>query len=162
MSRNIWDKAPEDWAVIPTNGGWKRVGFRTVGILGAGLALAAEQRHRGFPDFVGAHNANGGHTSPGFDWSSRLIAFPTKPLDAARPHLSWKGPASLPLIATVASKLNQELLRFHAQIAPGRVWIPMVGCGLGGLMWEDVKPVLCEKLDNVISLWPDFLVFCVE
>ncbi len=124
---NILD-TPAEAIVIPVN---------TQGVPGAGLAKQAADRWplwarlyklacddwRLRPGTVVAHHIVGG--------APILIDFPTK--------TDWSEPSSLELIETGLQALQNWLLRspYVKSIA-----IPALGCGLGGLQWQDVLPLL--------------------
>lgn len=141
---DITDRKPgtTDWIVIPVNLCRKGNGEA---VMGAGLALWAKQRYPELPMVYGnqlyAHGI--GATIPrerfnpmllGVVPKRRVILFPTK--------RDWSQGADLDLIRAGAHYLVQAGVSLQAT-QPGRVLIPRLGCGLGGLDWhKDVKPVL--------------------
>lgn len=69
-----------------------------------------------------------------------IINFPTK--------FHWKGKSKLKDIEEGIDHLNLEIKRLHIT----SIAIPPLGCGLGGLEWNDVKPLILQKfhdLENV-------------
>jgi O-acetyl-ADP-ribose deacetylase (regulator of RNase III) len=63
-----------------------------------------------------------------------IINFPTK--------IRWDEPSKLEYI-----KIGLvELRRYIMQLKIASIAIPALGCGLGGLQWEDVKPLIEEEL----------------
>lgn len=95
-------------------------------VMGAGVAKQALER---VPDIA---RVWGGRWRP-YLVHQRLIRFDTKD------HFS--NPASLYLIAQSARTL--EALLTIGPLPPGsRIVSPLVGCGLGGLRWAEVEPVV--------------------
>lgn len=135
---NILD-TPAEAIVIPVN---------TQGVPGAGLAKQAAQRWplwerlyklacadwRLRPGTVVAHHLSH-HPLQG---GPIVIDFPTK--------TDWREPSSLELIETGLQALGNWLLQ-----APNvkSIAIPALGCGLGGLQWNDVYPLLRQFREDV-------------
>ena len=66
-----------------------------------------------------------------------MLAFPTK-------H-HWRDKSDVKLIAEAC----RELMTVKQQLGLGAIYLPPLGCGLGGLRWkEDVKPVVSQILDD--------------
>lgn len=120
-----------------------------VGVAGKGLALEFKKR---FPEAYESYKAGCeagrieiGHIT-GFrrdNDSPVIIHFPTK--------LHWKDNSKLEYI-------EQGLFGFSAlvthlcTIPESRivsVAIPALGCGLGGLNWKDVKPLIVASMENI-------------
>ena len=115
------------------------------GIMGAGLALEFKRR---FPEYFEDykkccfHHSNPlkiGHLRFWRDRENRknIISFPTK----IRPHDSSK----LDYIEDGLGTLRWVL--FNESIA-----IPALGCGLGGLEWSDVKPLIYKHFKDYRGL----------
>jgi O-acetyl-ADP-ribose deacetylase (regulator of RNase III) len=66
-----------------------------------------------------------------------IINFPTK--------VHWKGSSHLEYIE---QGLN-DLVRVIEEYGIHSIAVPPLGCGYGGLAWEEVKPLLLEKLGSV-------------
>ncbi len=127
---NILD-APAEALVNPVN---------CVGVMGKGLALEFKNR---FPGNFAAYQAacNDGQvrigqmfvTSPPLeyrpDW---IVNFPTKDHWRSSSQLEWieKG------VVALAIWMDQK--------KPKSIAIPPLGCGLGGLDWADVRPLLMD------------------
>lgn len=135
---DIWDKHDEGyWIVIPTNCEVDSKGFA---IMGAGLALQAAQR---FPSLkyklgtalVTRGTSVSGNSVIGFH-ELRLICFPT-----------WSESSDLELIERGIRRLYDIIWSF----APLPIYMPKIGCGLGGLKWEDVEPKL-DILKNYVII----------
>lgn len=66
-----------------------------------------------------------------------IINFPTK--------LHWREPSSIEYI----EKGLDALVVFLSKTSVRSMGIPALGCGLGGLSWVDVKPLITVKLETV-------------
>jgi O-acetyl-ADP-ribose deacetylase (regulator of RNase III) len=127
--------------VVPTN---------CLGANGAGLARAAA---RCFPTAMGFYSAScrAGRVRPGvvvpYDyWATAgptvrpasypryVVCVPTKD--------DWRKPSELAYVQAGATALAAWALAVDA----GSVAVPALGCGLGGLAWDDVRPALEEAL----------------
>lgn len=119
-----------------------------LGVMGAGLALqmkhafpenfvayqVACKRHEVYPGYMFIYMRKG-DSPPRF-----IINFPTK--------MSWGEPSYMSYIRSGMSSLAKDIARLHIK----SVAIPALGCGLGGLRWEDVKPIIVAtmmRLDHV-------------
>lgn len=121
-------------AVIPTNGVVRNDGRL---VMGAGLAKQAADRFPALAAMAGHMVAKDGNTVLYFH-RERLVTFPTKE--------HYQEPSTLDLIERSARALNAFMS--EKVIPPSLlVFIPQVGCGLGGLSWVDVKPVLVDAFD---------------
>ena len=119
----------------------------TVGVMGKGLALAFKQR---FPESydvyraaceAGAVKMGAMHLCDRAPRSPRwIIAFPTK--------RHWRDQSRL-------DDIRAGLVDLIAQIEQREirsVAVPALGCGLGGLAWQDVRPLIeeaCARLPEV-------------
>jgi O-acetyl-ADP-ribose deacetylase (regulator of RNase III) len=111
-----------------------------VGAMGAGLALAFRQR---YPELFGWYLtclANGSLAvgSPVFcpDYVHYICLFPTK--------LHWRDPSTVDII-------HQGLAGFVDSAAAKGITsatFPMLGCGLGGLQWAEVQPLMERYFAN--------------
>lgn len=66
-----------------------------------------------------------------------VVNFPTK--------FSWRDPSKLEYI----SQGLDDLRAFLETKPNASVGIPALGCGLGGLDWTDVKPLMIDKLSSL-------------
>jgi O-acetyl-ADP-ribose deacetylase (regulator of RNase III) len=119
----------------------------TVGVMGKGLALAFKKQ---FPDNFAAYRraCDAGELQPGkvflFDRGDRsprwIVNFPTK-------H-HWRDASRIDDIRRGLVDLMKEVdARGIESLA-----MPALGCGLGGLDWKDVRPLIveaCERLPAV-------------
>lgn len=111
---DIWSYVFTHSIVIPTN---------RKGIMGAGLALQAKSRYPGiqiaYQDWLGTTDDKGA------PWYSEqfpdLVLAPTK--------RCWRNSSNIPDLDEVLTKLSK--------LEGGPFVLPEMGCGLGGLKWED-------------------------
>ena len=123
-----------------------------VGVMGRGVALAFKRR---FPDNFKAYRAacDRGELQPGrmfvFETGELMprliINFPTK--------RDWRARSRLADIEAGLSALVAEIERHRIH----SIALPVLGCGLGGLEWTEVKPRIDRALAGVADL--DTLVF---
>lgn len=123
----------------------------TEGIMGGGIALAFKKR---FPEMFVEYNLACG------------IGFHT----TFRPHLWYADDRSKPWILNLATKDTIAKDSTLDNIEEGLEWLilnyervgitslafPALGCGLGGLDWDDVLPVLeiwLSKLDIPVEIY---------
>jgi O-acetyl-ADP-ribose deacetylase (regulator of RNase III) len=114
----------------------------TVGVMGKGIAL---QMKNAFPDNTKAYNkaVKEGKLKLGnmlvvpvnsIDGPEFIINFPTK--------AHWRFPSQLSWIKEGLIDLRDKLLKYGIT----SVALPPLGCGNGGLNWEDVKPEIENAL----------------
>lgn len=129
-----------DCIVIPTN---CQISKAATAVMGSGLALEVSEI---FPKLKVQYgeflsNKDKDITIPamfklGADDYKTLygICVPTK--------IHWKDKSDISLI-----KRNVELLQQRLPLTY-KIAVPKLGCGLGGLNWEDVKPIMESILDD--------------
>ncbi len=119
-----------------------------VGVMGKGLALELKKRFpENFkiykescanqelrPDNVLTYN-NGELGKPRF-----IINFPTKD--------HWKQPSEIGYIDSGLESLADAIRKHNIS----SIAIPALGCGLGGLDWDDVRPRIVEALSPIMDL----------
>lgn len=117
-----------------------------VGVMGAGLAKQFKER---FPFAYQAYKSlcEDGYLEPGgtmycTDNGVKIIALATKD--------HWKDNSELEFI----SEGLYDLSRWLNSSEIHSIAIPALGCGLGGLDWNDVKPLIEEFAENL----PDVFV----
>jgi O-acetyl-ADP-ribose deacetylase (regulator of RNase III) len=115
----------------------------TRGVMGKGLALAFKKK---FPDafrayakacergevVVGQMHVVERESKPHY-----IIHFPTKD--------DWRAPSRLECVRDGLLDLAREIREREIQ----SIAIPALGCGLGGLAWGDVRPLIVAALDGV-------------
>lgn len=151
---DIWKhRRARDWIVVSTNVGWRRDGTN---VMGRGIAAQAARKFPDLPAWYGAECRKRGSATPTIAHPLyRLILFPVKPLNPVAPHLSWKGSATL---ARIQTSLDQLLELVPLLPHTGRVLIPAVGCGNGGLDPPSIVSLLintaelrCSQLHVVLD-----------
>lgn len=116
-----------------------------VGIMGRGIAL---QFREAFPENYKAYKAlcDRKQLRPGMIFTHDLnrrqnpryiINFPTK--------RHWKGKSRIEDIESGLGALVEEVRNRHIQT----VAVPALGCGLGGLEWSDVRPMIEKALGRL-------------
>lgn len=148
ISGDIWVLSDFYWdeICIPTNTGWTKAGRNP---MGKGLAGAAQRRFPGIDEWYGnvcmEHKGNPPIVRERFRGASgaRVLVFvPTKPFRPELPHMSWQGKATLEVI-------EQSLIAL-AQLSPlkdqGKIYVPLLGCGQGGLHRDDVRKLMDKHL----------------
>lgn len=134
-----------DGIVIPVN---------TVGVAGAGLAVEWAKKH---PEAARLYKTACKNRS--FDIGNILVVTAIsidKPLQhflcfPTKEH--WRNPSRMEYIEAGLPILAKTCV--HLQLTS--IAIPALGCGLGGLRWQDVNPVLIQYLgghDMTVRLYP--------
>lgn len=126
----------------------------TVGVMGKGIAL---QFSRAFPEIMKPYKdaCKSGKLTVGNVFTVRVsmlegpkyvINFPTKK--------HWKGGSKIEFIQSGLQSLKGEIERLGIK----SVAIPPLGCGLGGLRWDDVK----REMESIFSELTDVEVLVYE
>ena len=135
-----------DWVLIPTNHALKGTG---AAVMGAGLAKWAAERYPDLPMEYGFFLGSGTTADTGdaddaeraLEAKAPYVAQKYRVICVATKH-HWKEKASLSLIGTQLAYVRDVMVQVQ-QHQPGRVLVPRLGCGLGGLDWRrDVFPLL--------------------
>ena len=112
------------------------------GVMGRGLASAFAAR---WPVLRRHHASacNGGILGPGLvamaNVDSRWFA-----LAATKDH--WANPSTPAWVADILVSLNK--IAFDKSFPISSISIPALGCGLGGLFWNDVKYIIQKELTS--------------
>src|SRR5208337_4561054 len=126
---DIWSYVGTHRIVIPTN---------ILGVMGAGLALAAKQKYPGIQNaYQHALNTLPDKRTP---WYSN--DFPDLILAPTKRH--WIDKSRIQDVADILEKLSK--------IEGGPFALPEMGCGLGGLSWAQVHP-FCQVFMGVKAEW---------
>lgn len=128
---DIWQYSGTGVIVITTNGSLTPDGRA---IFGRGVARQAALRYPGLAEKLGRLLAEGG--SHVFDLGSGIVTFPVE-------ETPWSHP-DLRIIARSAEELRLLADRSGWE----RIVVPRPGCGGGGLLWKDVRPLLESRLDH--------------
>lgn len=112
-----------------------------VGVMGKGLAKAFKERHPAMYDRY-TKICSDGLLEPGKLWlwrgsSNWVLNFPTK--------VHWRNPSKLEWIE---SGLKKFVASYEAQGITD-VSFPQLGCGNGGLDWEEVRPLMVHYLRDI-------------
>lgn len=116
-----------------------------VGVMGGGLAREFRIR---FPDMYGSYwlyCRAGGLKPGGIHVYPRRSNDPTIFNVATKDH--WEDPSLLSYINAGADALARTCFLMNAE----SIAVPALGCGLGGLDWKDVKPILRDALDPIAT-----------
>ena len=109
------------------------------GIMGKGIALLIKQNYpKTFQNYKEACNKGKlsiGHVHTFFEEGKYIINLPTK--------VKWKEPSCLEYIELGLAEMIEviKLLPIYT------IAIPALGCGNGGLDWNDVKPLIIKTLE---------------
>jgi len=135
--------------VIPTNIGWNRGGLN---VMGAGVAKVASAHFISLALDYGRYcRAMKSEAEVCFHRESTMILFPTKPLNQSKPQLSWQSFSHLDLVERSTRQLA-SLPAVEERLRGVSIYLPLVGCGLGGLPESKVLPILNELLDDQFTL----------
>ena len=119
------------WMVIPTNIGWTKDGRN---VMGAGIAKVAKHKFPGIDEYYGKKCRAGERSIVPFI-RYRLIFFPTKRLNEAKPYLSWQNASDFNLIEACLFDLVHLVEDNQIDVA-----IPLVGTGNSkldpNLVWD--------------------------
>lgn len=132
IKANIWDNP--NFICVTTNGDLRRDGSC---VMGAGIALQAKKRFLELPKKLGDKIQQSGNHVYRFD-EYRIITVPTK-------H-HWNEHSDLELISRSIIELI-DITRDLSEIA-----VTKFGCGLGGLKWANVEPLM-RVLDDRFVLY---------
>ncbi len=135
ISGDIWAFHPACIIAVTTNGS---VSQRGRIVIGRGVAAQAAARYPEIVDLIGQQvSLNGNHVH---QLPHKLVTFPVE-------HSSLELP-DLRLIERSAA----ELARLADQQGWEQIIVPRPGCGGGGLLWKDVRPLLLPHLDDRFTI----------
>lgn len=141
---DIW-KSGAETVVVPVN---------CVGIMGKGMALQCKRR---YPRVYGEYIQDCARRliEPGdvFHYQTWDASAPQKWVLCAATKNHWRAGSQLRWV----ERCIREIDRTCCADRNGVVAVPMLGCGLGGLKWEDVRPIMEERLGE--STETTFLVY---
>jgi len=118
-----------------------------VGIMGKGVAKSIKEKYPWcYQPYKDA--CRKGILKPGGIFTTTLktypeIEYPTIIHVATKDH--WRGKSKLEWVEIGITNLSNYLRNYKIT----SMAIPRLGCGLGGLEWEDVKPLLYLHLENI-------------
>jgi O-acetyl-ADP-ribose deacetylase (regulator of RNase III) len=115
-----------------------------VGVMGKGLALAFKKKYPSmYKDYKSLCNNNGLLPGQPTLWENeevQILNFPTK--------RHWKDKS---LLSDIEEGLK-FLAKNYAKMGISSLAMPPIGCGLGGLYWQDVKTILNQYLGEIEDL----------
>lgn len=125
-----------------------------VGVMGGGIAAAFKERYPDyFLDYRASCKAGEIKVGKAHVWITQLeqpryiVSFPTK--------RHWRSASKLCDVETALQHLRWVVLGCSIE----SIAIPALGCGLGGLEYDEVRPLLCEYLSADLD---DCHVLCYE
>ena len=124
-----------DYTAVTTNSIIKKNGTL---VMGAGVAKQASLRYPGLPRILAEHVRKNGNI-PYIVPEYRIVSFPTK--------YNWKDPSDLSLIRESARKIS-DILPIDSSCG-----LSKIGCGNGGLKWQQVKPLIEDILDDRFTVF---------
>lgn len=123
---------PAEWRCVTTNGVLKTDGAL---VMSGGCALEAKMRYPGIDLELGELVKIFGNL-PFFLQNYKIISFPTKD--------DWRDDSKIDLIKVSAQNIKAFCVIHNVK----SVVMTRVGCGLGNLIWSDVKQVLEPIFDD--------------
>jgi len=130
-SGDIWEHAGRDIIVITTNGSLTRDGRI---VPGSGVTLQATVRFPWLAAKLGCSvRVHGSHV---FALGEGIVSFPVE-------ETAWSLPDP-----RIISRSAEELRQLADCAGWQRILVPRPGCGGGGLLWKDVRPLLEPWFDS--------------
>lgn len=113
-----------------------------VGVMGKGIAAVFKEKYPGmcasYREMCARHEIHTGRLYPYFENGKvRVLNFPTKE--------HWRSPSKIEYIENGLAWFVQNYEALGIQ----SIAFPPLGCGNGGLDWDDVGPIMYEKLVNL-------------
>lgn len=131
---NIWDHS-DGWIVVTTN---MMIKNNNTAVMGAGIAKEAATRNKELPAKLATHIHRRGTA---LFYCKPYICLPTK--------IDWKDNSIIELIEDGCKELadfGELLTQLNCR---DQIYLPQLGCGLGGLNWErEVRPIVDSILDS--------------
>lgn len=142
ITGDIWDYYNNgSRIVIPTN---LTLDSRGRAVMGAGLAKEARNKYRDLPKLLGDHIKSCGCM---LNFDNPIFIYPTDcKIICLATKRHWRGKSDIELIKNGLINLDSSLYLLDIR---SNIYLPRLGCGLGGLDWEkEVKPELEKLLDD--------------
>lgn len=132
-----------DARVVTTNGFLRKDGAL---VMGRGVARDARDRYPGIDKRLGGFLSEYGNRcfKANVDEPWWLVTYPVKPERGPNGEPGWQAQAELRLIERSA----HQLVVMADSNSWGEIVLPRPGCGNGGLLWPDVRPVIADILDD--------------
>lgn len=119
-----------------------------VGAMGAGLALQFKKYdfyyYLTYSDYCNSHKMHLGEVGV-YDYNDMLEKKPDKIIISFPTKYHFRDKSRIEDIESGLLSLRDAIIRFKIQ----SIAIPKIGCGLGGLNWSDVKPLIEAYLHNI-------------
>lgn len=131
-SSDIWDTEC-DTIVIPVN---------TIGVMGAGMAKEVAERYKGLL-YEYRRACKSGRLTVNNLWNFKtrngmnILCFPTKE--------DWRNDSKIEWIENNLKLLSET----WEELGIDSIAIPKIGCGRGGLKWNDVSTLIYKYLDPI-------------
>jgi len=132
---DIWAYAGTAVLVITTNGSLTRDGRA---VMGRGVAQQAADRYPRLAEIIGGMLAEQGNHV--FDLGGGIVSFPVE-------ETAW----SLPDLKLI-SRSARELRHLADHNGWARIVVPRPGCGGGGQVWQEVRPLLARWFDERFTI----------
>jgi len=125
------------------------------GVMGAGLALQFKER---YPDMYTHYrdlfqnrilNLGRVYFYPEPSGKKIIVLFPTK--------FNWRDESQLEWISEGLDDLVR-ILKGKAYFGD-KIALPALGCGLGGLLWRNVKPLMIQKLKGLSKITNEVVIY---
>jgi len=150
---NIWDFITKGYHItVPVNIGWTINSVQPANVMGRGVAKDAKDRFPGCDLWLGSQfvlTATYNHPMGDPEWikfypHAPLIFFPTKSLNKNEPWMSWKRKSDPGMISAHLDHFPKLVTEHNL----GKVALPLLGAGNGGLDPGDMKKLIQEKLGS--------------
>lgn len=137
-----------EWLVNPIN---------CVGVMGAGLAKEFKQR---YPQMFEAYkyecSSNSIQVGDFFGWLNPDLSGKNVALVPTKNH--WREKSKITNVDAALSTFCRMRESASWQATIKSIAFPKLGCGLGGLNWQDVKPVMEQHLEPIsdevmVEIW---------
>ena len=127
----------------------------TVGVMGAGLAKQFKLKYpQMFKEYKSLCDSHQFYIGDGFYYQENekksVLNIPTKK--------HWKDPSKLEYI----EQGLDWFVSHYKLLGISSVAFPALGCGLGGLYWKEVGPLMFEKLDPLPIKVEIYLPYCLQ
>ncbi len=132
ITGDLWDFHQQGYVVAITTGGMVQKNGTCA--MPRGCARQAADKYKMLAYTLGEQiKLHGIHV---FDLGNKIVAFPVEKSPLERPELEMIEQSCIELVELCNYKQWEKIV------------VPRPGCGLGGLQWKDVKPILEKHFDE--------------